>query len=198
MAHHAEGTEQQQGGAKVWVIGVLVAVAVILAAWLVYRASNAAFSDKAQVGGSIETAGAPDITAEITAGGTSSTTFDLSGLTPGDSKTVTVDVANAGSVPFDVKLYSADLTDSSSSAYLSQQLALDITSTGTASGVSTTLADFGNATDWSNGIMADSMDAAASYDYTFEFTLDEGASNDAAGQDVSVKLVWEAQTASGN
>lgn len=194
MSQHVEGTERKRGEAKVWVIGVLVAVAVLLAAWLVYRASNAAFSDDAQVGGSIETAGAPDITAEITAGGTSSTTFDLAGLTPGDSKTVVVKVANAGSVPFDLRLYSADMTDSSSGGYLSQQLALDISSTGSASGVTTTLADFGNATDWANGVMADSMDTAASYDYTFKFTLDENASNDAAGQNVSAKLVWEAQT----
>ena len=57
MSQHVEGTERKRSEAKVWVIGVLVAVAVLLAAWLVYRASNAAFSDDAQVGGSIETVG---------------------------------------------------------------------------------------------------------------------------------------------
>ena len=45
MSQHVEGTERKRSEAKVWVIGVLVAVAVLLAAWLVYRASNAAFSD---------------------------------------------------------------------------------------------------------------------------------------------------------
>ncbi|MDA1361811.1 hypothetical protein O1R50_19440 [Glycomyces luteolus] len=196
MAHFAEEVEpRRQAGGKVWFIGILVAVAVLVAAWLVYRASTAAFSDQAQVGGGVETAGAPDIAAEITQGGTSSTAFDLAGLTPGDSKTVVVKASNVGSVPFDLKLYSSGLSDDSG-GYLSEQLDLTISSTGAASAVTTTLAEFGSATDWASGLMEDSMAASASIDYTFEFTLNSGATNDAAGKNASITLVWEAQTTS--
>lgn len=178
---------KRRGGARFWILAIVIGLAVIIAGLLIYQASFSAFTAQTSTGSTGFSTGSVAITNDKTG----SSVFDASGLGGGDSDTATITVEYTGSLDAEVRLYAET---PSGSQDLADSLTLTITPnpTGGNEPWTGTLAEFqADSTDWASGVLPiDVSQSANTIEYTVTYTLAEDAPQ---GTGASVVFVWEAQ-----
>ncbi|WP_345800624.1 hypothetical protein AAIB33_14260 [Microbacterium sp. AZCO] len=174
--------------ARFWVLAIIIGIAIIVAAVLIYNASMAAFTATTNTGGSSFSTG--EISLSNDSEGQS--VFTASDLTPGDKDTQDIVVTYAGgNIASEVRLYAnADATDQS----LADHIDLTITSSGQPASPAQwtgTLAEFQALTDFSQGILPVVLTDAQKQTYTVAYTVDDQAPQ---GASADVTFIWEAQS----
>jgi hypothetical protein len=190
VARHREsaGGRVRRAGAA------LVAFAVLGAGWLVWDASQAAFTRTTANTGNSWTAGQVTLTND-----SGTAMFTASGLVPGSTDSRCITVTYAGNVAAAVKLYATNYTGT-----LGQYLDLTVQmgtggSFGSCTGFSPsstvysgTLDGFRTAaTNYNNGVGSFSAPSGTSRVYRFTYTLQNDDA--AAGQTATCGFTWEAQ-----
>lgn len=190
MARHREsaGIRLRRGA------GALLAFAVLGAGWLVWDASQAAFTRTTANNGNSWTAG------QVTLSNDAATAmFTASGLVPGSTDSRCITVTYAGNVAAGVKLYATNYTGTLG-PYLNLTVEMGTGgSFGSCTGFSPTSTVYNGtldgfrttATGYGNGVGAFSASAGTSRVYKFTYTLQNDDA--AAGLTATCGFTWEAQ-----
>ena len=172
-------------GARFWVLAIIIGVAIIVAAILIYNASMAAFTANTTASGSFTT-GAISLEDDDFEGAG----FTFTDLAPGDTGSDTIDVTyTGGTITSDITLY-ADPAGTADTG-LADDIELTITENATAGTWTGTLAEFQGFTTFADGILPVTAEGDAVVIYTVEYTVLDSAES---GQTASVGFVWEAQS----
>lgn len=177
------------GGARFWILALVIGLAIIVAGVLIYQASMAAFTAQTETAANSFSSGEIDITNDST----ESAVFALTNLQPGDTGTDDIVVTYTGTLDSEVRLFASD---SGAEQDLAPFLQLTITADGaTGSPWEGTLAEFQAIQDFGGGILPVTMapDATQTYSVAFEVLGDAPM-----GSSADVTFVWEAQSLSEN
>ncbi|QEO14770.1 hypothetical protein FLP10_10375 [Agromyces intestinalis] len=102
MAVKPAGVERRPRDIRSWVLALATPLAILLAAFLVYTASFAAFTARTETGPNTFGTG----TVELWNDHLTEAVFDETNLAPGDTSWAMARVENRGTLPMTVKLYS--------------------------------------------------------------------------------------------
>lgn len=176
---------------------VTVALAILIASGITYRATSAAFTASTSTGTNTFTAGSVALTNSSSA----SALFTVGGLVPGNTGERCVTVDYTGDVNAGIKLYG------SATGSLGTHLNLVVQESTTAAtpdctgftagttiitGVMNTV--LGTYNNYATGAGTWAVTGAQSRSYRVTYTLPSGASNAAQGTSVNMTLTWEAQS----
>ncbi|WP_394553355.1 hypothetical protein ACDF64_03125 [Agromyces sp. MMS24-JH15] len=178
--------ERRRGGARFWVLAIIIGLAIIVAGVLIYQASYSAFTAQTEAGSTAFSVGTVDITNDKE--GTS--VFTATNLKEGSTDEEPVVVTYSGSLDAEVRLF-AETTGVDQD--LAEHLQLTITPTGgQATGSwSGTLAEFQTgATDYVSGILPIAVAEGDEITYTVAYEVLPGVEQ---GATADVTFVWEAQ-----
>ncbi|WP_395245291.1 hypothetical protein ACGGZK_05660 [Agromyces sp. MMS24-K17] len=177
----------RRGGARFWVLAIIIGLAVIVAGVLIYQASYSAFTAQTQTGSSTFSSG----NVELSNDNEAESVFTATGLKPGASGSADVVVTYTGSLDATVRLYASSSTGDQT---LADGLDLTITPKvdGAAQGTpfTGTLAEFQAITDWDSGILELPVSTGDQITYTVEYVVADTAEQ---GASADVTFVWEAQ-----
>lgn len=181
-------------------VALLTPVALLASSFLVYQASNAAFTAQTSNGANSWSSG----TVVLSDDDAGNVMFNVTGLTPGDSGTKCVNVAYTGNLAATVKLFASPYDDAGG---LGQYLDFTVEEGANATGGATmdctgftsgaslytgTLTGFATAhTNYANGASTWAPTGADSKSYKFTYTMQD--TNAAQGKSVNATFVWEAR-----
>ena len=172
-------------GARFWVLAIIIGVAIIVAAILIYNASMAAFTANTTASGSFTT-GAITLEDDDVEG----VSFNFTDLVPGDTGSDTIVVTyEGGTITSGVTLYSDPAAGADTG--LADDIELTITENATPKTWTGTLAEFQGFTTFANGVLPITLNGNTDVTYTVEYEVLDSAES---GQTASVGFVWEAQS----
>lgn len=191
----------EQSGSKRRVgLAILTPIALLASSFMVYTASNAAFSANTSNGSNTWSTGSVTITDDDSG----NVMFNLSGLVPGNTGTKCINVTYGGNVPSAVKLYTSPYANNGLGQYLDFTLEegtaaagganLDCTGFTAGSSLYTpgTLDGFATAhNSYATGVSTWAPSASATKSYKFTYTVKDD--NGAQDKGVSATFVWEAR-----
>ena len=192
MAEHS-GSRRRVG------LAILTPIALLASSFMVYTASNAAFSANTSNGNNTWSTGSVTLTDDDTG----NVMFNLGGLTPGDTAEKCINVAYGGNLPSAIKLYTSPYANNGLGQYLDFSVEEGSAAAGGAtldcagftSGTSLysgTLDGFHTASStYATGVSTWAPSASATKSYKFSYTVQDN--NAAQNKDVSATFVWEAR-----